>query len=71
MKIVDFFTCRNVIKLYDFSGKKFATLRLDDEEFEIISAAAELGNQTVEEFIIELLASLTNDQKKSLKDLAF
>jgi uncharacterized protein (DUF1778 family) len=71
MKIIDFFTCRNVVKLYGTDGKKFATLRLDNEEFKIVSMAAELGNQTVEEFIIELLVSLTDDQKKSLKDLAF
>jgi uncharacterized protein (DUF1778 family) len=63
MKLIDFFTCRNVIKLYDSRGKKFATLRLDNEEFEIISMAAETGGQTVEEFIIELIASLADDQK--------
>jgi uncharacterized protein (DUF1778 family) len=58
MKIIDFFTCRNVIKLYSSDGKKFATLRLDNEEFELISKAAKLNNQTIEEFIIKLISTV-------------
>jgi hypothetical protein len=63
LKIVDFFTCRNVIKLYGTDGKKFATLRLNDEEFEVVLTAAKLGNETIEEFIVGLLASVADDQK--------
>lgn len=58
MKIFDFFTCRNVIKLYSSDGKKFATLRLDNEEFELVAAAAKLDDQTVEEFIIKLISTI-------------
>lgn len=63
MKLIKFFTCRNVIKISGPDGKRFVTLRLSNEEYRIISMAADIGGQTVEEFMIEILTSLVDDQK--------